>query len=138
MPWEKRPGVEQGTEMGLLAERTGLFPKRQVALLAPRGPSPLCPCSLQTVRCQGSYSPAPLSGRPWGCLLHRRTVSHESWAVEQTGDETAFGEGQLLLLKCINRKEPGKASPMLSAHSVDSSGFSRENPVNSMCVYMFT
>lgn len=41
MPWEKRPQVEQGTEMGLLAERTGLFPTRQVALLAPPGP-PLC------------------------------------------------------------------------------------------------
>lgn len=41
MPWEKRPRVEQGTEMGLLAERAGLFSKRQVALLAPPGP-PLC------------------------------------------------------------------------------------------------
>lgn len=111
MPWEKRPGVEPGTEMGLLAERTGLFPKRQVALLDPPGPSLCAPAVCKQV--PTSCSPAPPVGvlGVASCTTGRRAVSGESWAAEQTGDGTAFSGGEPLLLRCVNCEEPANPSP---------------------------
>ena len=69
----------------------------------------------------------PPGGVLGGWVLHHRTVSGESWAVEQTGGEVvqecgAFRGGEPLLLWCLNCKEPG--GPLLSARS----GVSQHSP----------